>query len=171
VKPTLVAAAAGLLLAVSASTARGDDSPNQARDALVRDQKNLMTVLGAFALGSMATGVPLLTSNRAEVRAVGVQNLVWGAVDGALALVALSSASSLQREDASLSHWVDERASVRRVFAINAGLDVLYLTAGALLVALGKTDTLRGTGGGILAQGGFLFAFDSAAFFVMAPRR
>ena len=67
----MVGAAAGLLLAVSASTARGDDTPNQARDALVRDQKNLMTVLGAFALGSMATGVPLLTSNRAEVRAVG----------------------------------------------------------------------------------------------------
>ena len=33
------------------------------------------------------------------------------------------------------------------------------------------TDALRGSGGGIVAQGDFLFAFDNAGFFVMAPRR
>jgi hypothetical protein len=54
VKSTLVGAAAGLLLAIFTISARADDAPNQARDAPVRDQKNLMTMLGAFALGSSA---------------------------------------------------------------------------------------------------------------------
>jgi hypothetical protein len=47
---------------------------------------------------------------------------------------------------------------------------VLYVATGALLLALGKTQALRGTGAGVLVQGGFLLAFDTAGVFVMAPR-
>jgi hypothetical protein len=167
----LLASATVALFAGAPGVARADDlAADKARDEFVRDQRNHMTVLGAFALGSMAAGVPMLTSSHAEIRAAGVQNLAWGAIDGVIALVAIVATNNTANESASAAHWADERATSRRIFAINAGLDVLYVTAGALLLALGKTETLRGTGGGILAQGGFLFAFDTAGIFVMAPR-
>lgn len=164
-----------LLVTVPERAARADDDPalaaTQARDSFVRDQRNLMTVLGAFSLGSIATGIPMMTSSRGEIRAAGLQNVAWGAVDGAIALIALAHVSGQSTAQESAAHWADERSTLRTVFAINVGLDVLYLTAGALLLALGKTDALRGTGGAVLAQGGFLFAFDAAGFFVMAPHR
>jgi len=167
----LATAIAVLSLASVPSVAHAEDLPaTEARDAFVRDQRNHMTVLGAFALGSIAAGVPMLTSSHAEIRAAGVQSVAWGAIDGAIALVALVATNNLANDEASAAHWADERATSRRIFAINAGLDILYVTAGALLLALGKTDTLRGTGAGILAQGGFLLAFDTAGIFVMAPR-
>lgn len=166
----------GLGLALAASVvptaARADEdlAGNAARDTYLRDQRNHMTVLGAFALGSVAAGIPMLTSNRAEIRAAGVQNLAWGAIDGVIALVATIGTNNLRGEQGSAAHWADERDTSRRIFAVNAGLDVLYVATGALLLALGKTETLRGTGAGILVQGGFLLAFDTAGVFVMAPR-
>ena len=112
------------LATLGPASALADDTPEQARDAFVHDQRNLMTVLGVYSLSSMAVGGAMLASSQPEVRAAGVQNLAWGAIDGAIALI-----------------------------------------------ALGKTDFVRGTGGGVLAQGGFLFAFDTSAAFVMAKRR
>ena len=173
---------AGLAVVLSASPARAEDDrahdateATEARDAFVRDQQKLMTVLGAYALGSISTGIPMMTSSSEEVRAAGVQNVAWGAVDGAIALYALALALARERSPSpakeSAAHWTGERAKLRTLFAVNAGLDVLYITAGALLLALGQTDGVRGTGGGILAPGGFLFAFDTAGFFVMAPNR
>ncbi len=164
-----------LTLTLAPSLAHADDAPatakaNAARDGFLRDQRNQMTVLGAFALGSVATGVPMLTSSQPEVRAAGVQNVAWGAIDGVIAIVALVATNEAREEQQSAAYWADERATSRKIFAINAGLDILYVTTGALLLALGKTAALRGTGGGVLAQGGFLLAFDTAGIFVMAPR-
>ncbi len=48
---------------------------------------------------------------------------------------------------------------------INMGLDVLYVTAGALMVGLGKNDSVRGAGAGVMLQGNFLFTFDGAMGF------
>ncbi len=124
--PSLAALAAFALAAFGPASALADDTPEEARDAFVHDQRNLMTVLGVYSLSSMAVGGAMLASSQPEIRAAGVQNLAWGALDG---------------------------------------------TTGALLLALGKTDFVRGTGGGVLAQGGFLFAFDTSAAFVMARRR
>lgn len=169
-----LAIVAGLSLSLSLSLpvgeAQADEAGDAARDAFIRDQRNHMTVLGAYALGSVAAGVPMLTSDRSEIRAAGLQNLAWGAVDGVIALVALGATNNLKDERNTAAHWADERSTSRRIFAINAGLDVLYVATGALLLALGKTEWLRGTGAGVLVQGGFLLAFDTAGAFVMAPR-
>ena len=169
--PPLAALAAFALAALGPASALADDTPEEARDAFVHDQRNLMTVLGVYSLSSMAVGGAMLASSQPEVRAAGVQNLAWGAVDGAIALVALVGVNKLSHDDRSAAYWADERSTTRTIFAVNAGLDVLYITTGALLLALGKTDFVRGTGGGVLAQGGFLFAFDTSAAFVMARRR
>jgi hypothetical protein len=162
--------ALGLGLALAPGRAQADEAGDAARDAYIRDQRNHMTVLGAYALGSVAAGIPMLTASRPEIRAAGLQNLAWGAVDGVIALVALVATNNQRGEQSTAAHWAEERDTSRRIFAINAGLDVLYVATGALLLALGKTEALRGTGAGVLVQGGFLLAFDTAGVFVMAPR-
>jgi hypothetical protein len=41
---------------------------------------------------------------------------------------------------------------------------------GALLWGLGKTDAVRGTGAGVVAQGAFLLMFDTTGALVVSPR-
>jgi hypothetical protein len=170
VKKSAVVLGLALALSLTPRAAEADEAGDAARDAFIRDQRNHMTVLGAYALGSVAAGIPMMTSARAEVRAAGLQNLAWGAVDGVIALVALVATNNLKGQQNSAAYWADERGTSRRIFAINAGLDVLYVATGALLLALGKTEALRGTGAAVLVQGGFLLSFDTAGVFVMAPR-
>ena len=157
-------------LLASTRTASADDPATAAaaRNRYLRDQRGLMTVLGGFAIGSIATGALMWTSKDSLTRYAGTQNVVWGAVDGGLAAYSLLSSRSDNGSIAPADHWQEERGKLSTVFLVNAGLDVLYVTAGALLLALGKTDALRGTGAGILAQGGFLLTFDTVGAIVMA---
>ncbi|TBH21569.1 DUF6992 family protein [Thermus thermamylovorans] len=72
-------------------------------------------------------------------------NGAWGLVDGALGLYALGQ---------------EAPGNLREILLLNAGLDVLYLLAGALLFLRGRKAPHRGFGLAILVQGGFLLAFD-----------
>ncbi|TFU17521.1 DUF6992 family protein [Thermus tengchongensis] len=72
-------------------------------------------------------------------------NGAWGLVDGALGLY------SLGRE---------APGNLREILLLNAGLDVLYLLGGTLLLLRGRKPQHRGFGLAILVQGGFLLIFD-----------
>ena len=156
------------MLGSIARTARADETE---KDRFLADQRGAMTVLGGWSLGSMAAGVPMSTSDSARIRYAGIQNVAWGAIDGGLALVGIVGAyraSTAVRPDA---YWQAERASLKRIFLINVGLDVLYIAAGTSLALFAKTDELRGTGAGNLTQGTFLLGLDGAAAFVMRAVR
>lgn len=71
---------------------------------------------------------------------------VWALVDAAIAMAG----------------WLGAEPSpdaLRRVLLINAGLDIVYVSAGAWLYTR-KTPQLRGFGLAVLIQGFFLLAFD-----------
>jgi esterase/lipase len=96
-------------------------------------------------------------------RGFGVQALVWGAIEAAIAL--LGQRSSRKRGE-SIAHDREaverEARQLRRLLWINTGLDVLYGTGGfVLLSTLGvQNPFLAGAGWGIIVQCGFLFFFD-----------
>ena len=96
-------------------------------------------------------------------RGVGVQALVWGVIDAAIAgsgLLALRR--KLKRLDADLPEvMLKETHNLRRLLLINAGLDVLYIVAGVVVLYTFATDFARGNGVGIIVQGGFLLLFDT----------
>jgi hypothetical protein len=140
-----------------------------ARDAFISDRRGLMTVLAGWSLGSAATGTAMWTSSEPLVRYAGIQNVAWGIIDGAIAGYALYTAGQDAHADEPLTHWTSERASLRRIFWINVALDLAYLSAGAALVGLGTRDSVRGSGAGVLAQGGFLLAFDTVGALVVGP--
>lgn len=104
-------------------------------------------------------------------RGVGVQALVWGVIDAAIASFGLLSLRrKLKRPDTDKPEVLSKEArALRRVLLINAGLDVLYVVGGVVIVRGLATDFAKGNGVGIVVQGGFLLLFD--AFYVLQVQR
>ena len=96
------------------------------------------------------------------VRAVGVQQVAWGAVDLAIAAFSYRGIYADRRRHEPLVFWERERRKLRTVLAVNIVLDVLYVGTGAALARFGQRETVRGAGTGVLPQGAFLLVFDSA---------
>lgn len=96
-------------------------------------------------------------------RGVGVQGLVWGAIDAAIAGFGLASLRRKRRRpDANTSETLlREARSLRRTLLINAGLDVLYVVGGVIVLTNLTTEFARGNSVGIIVQGGFLLVFDT----------
>ena len=119
--------------------------------------------LGAWAVASVVLGGALLAfADGAALRAFGLQFLVWGAIDGA---IAIAGAIALRRAHArgavaDPQRAAPERRRLRRLLWINAGLDVVYVAAALLVLALWRTPEGVGHGLGILIQGRFLLVFD-----------
>jgi hypothetical protein len=118
--------------------------------------------LGAWALASLLVGFGLVAWGDPFGRAVGLQFLIWGAVDLAIAGVGdrdrrrkLAAGAGRDRVASAA-----ETRRLRRLLWINAGLDVLYVAVGAGLVAFGAGPVVDGHGAGVLVQGGFLLLFD-----------
>lgn len=127
--------------------------------------------LAAWALASVALGAALLlawplawlpTELVPVARGFGIQCLVWGAIDGAIALLGARDLgrrrAAGEHTDAAGSHAFAAR--LRKLLRLNAGLDVLYVLVGVALVLLWRTPEGLGHGLGVMVQGGFLLAFD-----------
>lgn len=95
-------------------------------------------------------------------RGVGVQALVWGVIDAAIAFFGLVSLQRKQRRaDADQPDTqLRETHTLRRLLLVNAGLDVLYIVGGVVILTSFATDFAKGNGVGIIVQGTFLLLFD-----------
>lgn len=117
---------------------------------------------GSVVLGALLAALPL----GGIVAGVGVQFVVWGAIDAAIAVF---GARSLRRK---LERGADPRAearSLRRILLINAGLDVLYVAAGIGVLIWTDGAFATGNGVGVIVQGGFLLLFDAWHAFRSLP--
>lgn len=160
------------------SEAEGANSvtpPRKDDEALLRfryEKSTLMNTLLAYGALNTSSGAALaLGSKESFGQQVGIQMVAWGAIDAAIAGWALYSESKNKATWANSENVAAERKDLSRVFWINAGLDAVYIAAGALLWGLGQSDAVRGTGAGILAQGGALLVFDTTGALVMSPYR
>jgi hypothetical protein len=129
------------------------------------------TLLAYGALNTSGGAALALGSKESFGQQVGIQMVAWGAIDAAIAGWALYSESKNNTPGMNSVNVAAERKDLSRLFWINAGLDAVYITAGALLWGLGQSDAVRGTGAGILAQGGALLVFDTTGALVMSPCR
>jgi hypothetical protein len=110
-----------------------------------------------------AVGGALLLFEVPFWRGVGVQALVWGVIDAAIALFGLVSLRRKQRRPDAGKPEAQRREAhnLRRLLLINAGLDVLYIVGGTVVLSSFTTDFARGNGVGITLQGSFLLLFDT----------
>lgn len=123
-------------------------------------QRNANRILGSWSILSIGTGGYQLLSPNPFVKAMGLQNLIWGAVDGGIALYGSHQLNSTNWNGRDLQK---EREKFRKILLVNSILDVGYLVLG---VALFKANNSKwhGHGQGILIQGGFLLLFDGVNY-------
>jgi hypothetical protein len=128
-------------------------------------QTALTRRLLAWSIFSIISGALLTVFRDGLLRGIGAQFIGWGFID---ALIALGGRQAAQKRLAALPDPTDpaitaaETANLRRLLALNTGLDVLYILGGVWLERTkGQSNRLaRGSGLGILIQGAFLFVFD-----------
>ena len=110
-------------------------------------EERLTRVLAGWAIGSLVVGAAAYPRSRG----FGRQAALWGAVEGAIALV------GARRR---IARGPTDPARLRRVLLANAALDVGYLVSGVWLLRDGRW---RGDGVAVVVHGGFLLGLDSAA--------
>ena len=111
--------------------------------------------------GSILLGVGMGLSSWTFLQGIGLQMIVWGAIDLGIALVGIVRAKRLYGAPPEERLVVQEALQLRRILIVNARLDILYVLAGATIVVLFRHDLfLLGNGIGVLIQGVFLLVFD-----------
>ncbi len=128
-------------------------------------QRRRVRILLGWGLLSVVAGSMIQLNPRAFWKQFGLQALMWGAIDAALALFALrTSRSREQRYEQGELGDVDvakEARSFQRIVQVNAGLDVGYVLGGAWMTRRFRNrEDRRGMGVGILVQGTWLLLFD-----------
>lgn len=135
-----------------------------------RVEGRLLGALAGWAAVSTLAGAALTvagrrTRRRQAMAGFGLQSVLWGAVDGAIA------ASGLVRRRG--REKVPDPRRLRRLLLVNVGADVGYVVLGALLrghpeaaAARLRTSTpeaLRGHGAAVVVQGAYLLVADALA--------
>ena len=114
---------------------------------------------------SVAVGLALLIPDQSFARGFGLQAIVWGLVDAAIAWVGRRKTRSRRAKLADPHEPVivaGEARKLRNLLLFNAGLDVLYILGGWWWTRKAETDFGLGNAWGVIVQGAFLFVFDLA---------
>ena len=120
--------------------------------------------LFGWGIANVAVGTLLLLSDNPFLRGIGLQALAWGTINAGIAAFGQSRLPrKLHRlvRSKGIEAGRIERRALRRILLINAGLDVLYIVAGLLVVALLPGPFAAGNGWGVVLQGGALLLFDA----------
>ena len=125
-----------------------------------RHGERAMNVLTGWSVGSMAVGAGMLFVPNTQVQYAGIQNIAWGAIDLGIAVWGKQST----RKAIGYKTPEQQRDTFRTALWVNGLLDLLYIGAGYYMYAHGKNDKIKGSGTGIMAQGGFLLVFDWVNF-------
>jgi len=129
-----------------------------------------MKVLGSWGIVNIAGGaVTYFTTTQDEWKYFSEMNVVWGAVNTGIAAVSLAG---IRREMAIKMDYQQSYGRYRankKLYLINAGLDVIYIGAGIGLATYAQNTNkdqpiYSGFGKSIAVQGIFLLLFDNIMF-------
>lgn len=150
-----------------------------AQDLLAFNQERLdkqrvsMLVLGGWAVGNIAVGATLGSQRSGEDKYFHYMNAGWNLVNLGLATAGYFTAVNSDPAALDLYASINEQHRMQKIFLFNAGLDVGYMAGGLYLMERAKNtenkpERLRGFGKSIILQGGFLFAFDLVAYWMIS---
>jgi hypothetical protein len=136
----------------------------------VAADKTGLTVLGSWAATSMLVSAIALNSSNKEVHYFNEMNIIWNGFNLSLATLGYLHAKKSSFTNSNLTDVLKHQNKTEKTFLFNAGLDVAYVTGGALLKERSRRKTdpskLTGYGNAVMLNGGFLFLFDLAMYLV-----
>ena len=138
--------------------------------------KHLMLSLGSWSVSNfIGSGIGWGIAERTEWKSFHQMNVFWNAVNFGLALPGYFKANKGGGME-SESDLQKEQLKTERLFLVNSGLDLVYMTSGALLINTpDKKSEYEGRnlgfGRSIILQGGFLLAFDATAYLLHRRNR
>jgi hypothetical protein len=139
---------------------------NQSR---IHTNQKGMVVLGSWASVNILVGTAgYFIADYPEWKAFHGMNAIWNVVNGVIAVGGYYGAKKEMAASLSCNDMLHRYESNKRLYLVNAGLDVLYLGTGAFLIEHSKNeanpDTWKGLGESIALQGAFLLFFDSIMY-------
>ncbi len=125
-------------------------------------QKLIVRRLVLWAGLSILVGLGLIILGGSFWQAFGIQAFAWGSADALIGWFGKRRVNQKTGDGTSYQGEVAEAVKIRKLLWINTALDVLYVAGGAAIVYFyGEGSQFwRGTGWGIVVQGGFLYTFD-----------
>ena len=160
-----------------AESPRVDTSPSfvARREDHIHRQEALFGYLTGAAAVSLAGGAALwiwdppgFAGKPKEYRqSFATLALVYGALNAAFVAASFAGLGS-QRDKLTTPASLDwDRRHQARIYAANAGLDMIYITLGFTLWATDKRPLVQGMGASIAVQGAFLFGLDGGGAAIM----
>jgi len=135
----------------------------------LQTDKRLMLGLGSWAGANfLVSGVGWATVPKGEAYYFHQMNVLWNTVNIGLAIPGYFNAKK-SNPNLTFAESIKTQHKTEKIFLINTGLDIAYISAGLLLRSNAKTnltkrDQFNGFGTSLLMQGGFLFLFDLTAY-------
>jgi hypothetical protein len=132
--------------------------------------KNAMLTLGGWAAANIATGFIIAGQTEGEAKYFWRMNGYWNIINLGLAGMGYAGTRKLQ-SGTSLSSNLKQQHNVEKLYLLNVGLDLAYITGAFYLKERGNSrstqkqrDQLRGYGNSILLQGSFLLILDGVMY-------
>lgn len=141
---------------------------NDYNEQRLKIDERLMLTLGSWSLANfVGSGVGWAISEKGEARYFHQMNVLWNTVNFGIALPGYLKAKR-SNSSHTLSETIAEQHRNEKIFLFNAGLDLMYISAGVVLRSEAKSnetrqDQFNGFGTSLILQGGFLFLFDLTA--------
>ena len=129
-------------------------------DVFAHEDTASMILMG-WGGATAAAGASMFMQGNEFVSAMGLQHMMWGAVDTGIGWWIKNTISDRKK---TVTPEI-EREWFKEMLGLNVLLDIGYMAIGGAMLAFGD-DNIAGHGAGILGQGLFLFAFDGINFLI-----
>lgn len=133
-----------------------------------RIQKNSMIALAGWSVANIVVSGIATDTRNIEMRNFHQMNVMWGAVNLAIAGLGYWGAAKEKINNPVLSDVLKHQNRVQKTYLINAGLDVVYVAAGFIMNRTSdnqkKPEKFKGYGNSIMLQGGFLLLYDAIIY-------
>ena len=129
--------------------------------------QHAMVTLGSFAVANIGIGFIAANNTTGEQRYFWQMNAYWNFFNlGIAGLGYIGTLKNLNRKYSFADNYKAQK-SIEKLYMVNFGFDIVYITGGFLLRAKGNNETTaylkdeyKGYGTSIAAQGGFLLVMD-----------
>ena len=136
----------------------------------IKINKTGMEVLGSWGLVNIAgSGVGYFAAKQDEWKYFHEMNVLWGVVNTGIAAMGMVGVRKEMAKKLNYQQAYDRYLANKKLYLINAGLDVLYIGTGIGLATYSKSaksdkDIYSGFGKSLVVQGVFLLLFDNVMF-------